>query len=109
MDRRDFCHTTILRAVLVVVLESHERCFDSVCEDVFGFALRVHIPSLRTAQHAALAYLAATAPSKLNPREGRLHRWRVLLVNFKLNVGSMSKDVRVYCGRIFIKVVVVSL
>ena len=79
----------------MLLCSSRASVVSTVCEDVFGFAQRVHIPSLRTAQHAALAHLAATAPSKLNPREGCLHRWRVLLVNFKLNVGSMSKDVRV--------------
>ena len=87
--------TIILRAVPVVVLESCERYFDSVCLNTFGLAQRVHIPSLRTAQHAALAHLAATAPSKLDSREGCLHWWRVLPENFKLNSVSMSKDMRV--------------
>ena len=61
--------TIILRAVPVVVLESCKRCFDSVCVDMCGLAQRVHIPSLRTVQHAALAHLAATAPSKLDSRK----------------------------------------
>ena len=39
--------------------------------------------------------IAATAPSKLNPREGCPHRWRVLLENIKLKVCLRSKDVRV--------------
>ena len=56
-----------------------ERYFDSVCLNMFGLAQRVHIPSLRTAQHAALAHLAATTPSKLDSREGCLHWWRGLL------------------------------
>ena len=68
---------------------------DSVCLNMFGLAQRVHIPSLRTAQHAALAYLAPTAPRKLDSREGCLHWWRVLPENFKLFSGSMSKDMRV--------------
>ena len=63
-------YTTILRAVPVVVLESCGRDFDSVCLNMFGLAQRVHIPSLRTAQHAALAHPAATARSKLDSREG---------------------------------------
>ena len=85
----------ILRAIPVVVLESCERYFDNVCLNMFGLAQREHIPSLRTVQHAALAHLAATAPSELGSREGCLHWWRVLLENFKLNSGSMSKDMRV--------------
>ena len=88
-------YTIILRAVLVVVLESCERYFDSVCLNMFGLAQRVHIPSLRTVQHAALAHLAATAPSKLDSREGCPQWWRILLENFKLNSGSMSKKT---CG-----------
>ena len=78
-----------------MVLESCERFFHSVCLNMFGLAQCVHIPSLRTVQHAALAHLAATAPSKLDSREGCLHWWRVLAENFKLNSGSMSKDMRV--------------
>ena len=62
---------------------------------MFGFAQRVHIPSSRTAQHAALAHQARTAPSKLESREGCLHQWRALPENFELNSGSMSKDMRV--------------
>ena len=62
---------------------------------MFGLAQREHKPSRRTEQHAALAHLAATAPRKLDSREGCLHRWRLLLENFKLNSGSMSKDMRV--------------
>ena len=69
--------------------------FDSVCVDMFGLAQSVHIPSLRTAQHAALAHLAATAPSKLDSREGCLHWWRLLLENPELNSDSMYKDMRV--------------
>ena len=88
-------YTIILRAVPVVVLESCECYFNSVCLNVFGLARRVHIPSLRTAQHVALAHLAATAPRKLESREGCLHWWRVLLENFKLNSGPMSKDFHV--------------
>ena len=88
-------YTIILRAAPVVVLESCERYFDSVCLNMFGLTQRVHIPSLKTAQHAALAHLAATGPSKLDSREGCLHWWRVLPENFKLNSGSMSKDMRV--------------
>ena len=55
----------------------------------------LHIPSLRTAQHAALAHLAATAPTKLDSREGRLHWWRLLLENLELISDSMYKDMRV--------------
>ena len=84
----------ILRAVPDVVLETCQHYFHSVCLNIFGFAQRVHIPSLRTVQHAALAHLAATAPSKLESREGCLHWWRVLLENFKVNSGSMSKVMR---------------
>ena len=87
-------YTIILRGVPVVVLELCERCFDSVCLNMFGLAQRVHIPPLRTAHHAALAHLAATAPSKLDSSEGCLLWWRVLLENLKLNSGSMSKDMR---------------
>ena len=87
--------TIFLKAVLVVVLESCERCFDSACFNMFGLAQRVHIPSFRTAQHAALTHLAATAPSKLNSREGCLHWWRLLLENFELNSDSMAKDMQV--------------
>ena len=93
-EERGNC-TTILRAVPVVVLVSCERYFDSVCLNMFGLAQRVHIPSLRTAQHAALAHLAGKAPSKLDSRGGCLHWWRVPLENLKLNSGSMSKDTRV--------------
>ena len=93
-------YSTILRAVPVMVLESCERYFDSVCLNMFGLAQRVHIPSLRTVQHAALAHLAATAPSKLDSREGCLHWWRVLPENFKLNSGSMSKDMRVLMRKV---------
>ena len=57
-------------------------------------AHRVHIPSLRTAHHAALAPLAATAPSKLDSREGCLHWWRVWLENFELSSEPMLKDVK---------------
>ena len=70
-------YTIILGAVPVVVLESCERCSDSVRVNMFGLAQRVHIPSLRTAHHAALAPLAATAPNKLDLREGCLHRGAV--------------------------------
>ena len=93
MDRRR--ESTIQSAVPVVVFESCERCFDSVCVDLFGLAQSVHIPSLRTAQQAALARLAATAPSKVDSREGRLHWWRLLLENLELNSNSMSKDMQV--------------
>ena len=61
--------TIILRAVPVVVLETCERYFDSVCLNMFGLAQRVHIPSWRTVQHAALAHLAATELNKLDSRE----------------------------------------
>ena len=62
------CYTIILRALLVVVLELYDRCFDSVCLSMFGFAHRVLILSLRTAYHAALAHLEERAPSKLDSR-----------------------------------------
>ena len=84
--------TIILTAFLVVVLELCNRYFDSVCLNMFGLAQRVRTPSLRTAQHAAR--LAATAPSKLDSREG-YRQWRVLLENFELNSVSMAKDMQV--------------
>ena len=88
-------YAIILRAFLIVVLELCDRCFDCVCENMFSAAHRAHIPSLRTAHHAALAHLAATAPSKLDSREGCLHWWRVLLENFELISGSIPKDMQV--------------
>ena len=91
--------TIILRAVLVCVLELCERCFDSVCVNMFGPAQRVHFPSLRTAQDTAFAHLAATAPSTLDSREGSRLWWRVLLENFELNSDSMPKDVKVLMRR----------
>ena len=42
-------YAIISTAVPVVVHESCERYFDSVCLNMFGLAQRVHIPSLRTA------------------------------------------------------------
>ena len=87
--------TIVLRAAPVVVLESCERYFDSVCLNMFGLAQRVHILSFRTAHLAALAHLAATVPCKLDSREGYRQWWRVLLENDKLNPGSMSKDMQV--------------
>ena len=65
--------TIILTAFLVVVLELCIRYLDGVCLIMFSLAHRVHIPSLRAVQLAALARLAATAPSKLDLREGCLH------------------------------------
>ena len=84
----------ILGAVPVVVLELCERCSDSVRVNMFGLAQRVHIPSLRTAHHAALAPLARTAPNKLDSREGCLHRRRVLLENLELCSEPMLKDMK---------------
>ena len=85
----------ISTAIPVVVLESCEICFDSVCMNMFGLAQRVHIPSLRTVQHAALAHLAATARSRLDSREGYRQLRRVLLENFELNSDSMAEDMQV--------------
>ena len=87
--------TIVLTAFLVESLELYDRCFDSVCVDMLGVAQRVHIPPLRTVQHAALAHLAATAPSKLDSREGCLHWWCVLTENFKPNSDSMAEDMQV--------------
>ena len=63
-----------LRAFPVVVLE--------LCDRYFGLAQRVFTLSLRTTHHAALAHLAATAPSKPDSREGYRQWWPVLLENF---------------------------
>ena len=87
--------TIILRAVLVVVLELCERRFDSVCVNMFSPGQRVHVPSLRTAHHAALVHLVATAPGKLDSREGYWHWWCVLLESFELTSYSMPKDMMV--------------
>ena len=54
-------YTIIFRAFPVVVLE--------LCDRYFGLAQRVFTLSLRTTHHAALAHLAATAPSKPWTRE----------------------------------------
>ena len=68
--------------------ESRSCCGARVVRALFrlnmsGIAQRVHIPSLRTVQHATHTHLAATAPSKLDSREGCLHWWRVPLENLK--------------------------
>ena len=84
-------HCTIISTAFpFVVLELCDRCFDSVCLNMFCLEHRVLILPLRTAHQAALAHLAATAPSKLDSREG-YRQWRVLLQNFKLNSGSMPQ------------------
>ena len=94
MDRRRELTIQPSREPFLLWCSRRASVISTVCLNMFGLAQRVHIPSLRTAQHAALAHLAATTPSKLDSREGCLHRWRVLLENFKLNSGSMSKDMR---------------
>ena len=88
--------------IILRVLESCERYFDSVWLHLFGLAQRVHIPSLRTVQHAALAHIAATAPSKLDSREGCLH-WRVLPDNFE----QLSCFDRCWCWSVFAESTVV--
>ena len=88
--------TIILRAVLVVVLESCERYFDSVCLNMFGLAQRVHIPSVENRT------TLSTCTSRKRQQQVNWTRDKDVCIGgvcclrcSNLNSGSMSKDMRV--------------